>query len=289
VLLDPERRRLLEALREEPDSASGLARRLDDSRQRLNYHLRTLEEAGLVELREERRRGNCVERALTEARELERWFPLEARVEPGEGGEIFMSWKNEYSGTSRILAWDPPAHLRISWGGADDGSAQVTDYHIQGAGGRTRIRVVTSGFPTDESWDDWVEGTRLGWLFELTSLKRYLEHHDGQDRRVVYLRRRVQLSRPEAWDRLFGPDGLDTEALARWILHREPPRQFTALTRAPEGGLLRISTEPCIREIRNIDVTCFLTAWGSSAAALDPFERDWTRHLERLFPEGETV
>lgn len=64
VLLDPERRRLLEALREQPDSASGLARRLDDSRQRLNYHLRSLEEAGLVELREERKRGNCVERVL---------------------------------------------------------------------------------------------------------------------------------------------------------------------------------------------------------------------------------
>lgn len=27
-------------------------------------------------------------RALTEAAELERWFPLEARVEPGEGGSI---------------------------------------------------------------------------------------------------------------------------------------------------------------------------------------------------------
>lgn len=64
ILLDPERRRLLEALREQPDSASGLARRLDDSRQRLNYHLRSLEDAELVELREERKRGNCVERVL---------------------------------------------------------------------------------------------------------------------------------------------------------------------------------------------------------------------------------
>lgn len=62
--LDPDRRRLLAALAEEPDSASGLARRLGDSRQRLNYHLKALEEVGLVELREERRRGNCVERVL---------------------------------------------------------------------------------------------------------------------------------------------------------------------------------------------------------------------------------
>ena len=64
ALLDEDRRRLVAALRQEPDSASGLARRLGDSRQRLNHHLRTLEEAGLVELHEERRKGNCVERVM---------------------------------------------------------------------------------------------------------------------------------------------------------------------------------------------------------------------------------
>lgn len=64
ALRDPDRRRLVEALREQPDSASGLARRLGDSRQRLNHHLRTLEAAGVVELQEERRKGNCVERVL---------------------------------------------------------------------------------------------------------------------------------------------------------------------------------------------------------------------------------
>lgn len=60
----PERRRLLEALGREPDSAAGLARRLGESRQRLNYHLRALEEAGLVEVAERRRRGNFEERVL---------------------------------------------------------------------------------------------------------------------------------------------------------------------------------------------------------------------------------
>ena len=63
VLLDPTRQQLLAHLRE-PDSASGLARRLRLPRQRINYHLRTLEEAGLVELVEERRKGNCLERVV---------------------------------------------------------------------------------------------------------------------------------------------------------------------------------------------------------------------------------
>ena len=64
VLMDPARRPLIEALLERPDSAVGLARRLGDTRQRLNYHLRLLEEAGLVELVEERQRRGVRERIL---------------------------------------------------------------------------------------------------------------------------------------------------------------------------------------------------------------------------------
>ncbi|HUP19036.1 MAG TPA: winged helix-turn-helix domain-containing protein [Gemmatimonadota bacterium] len=67
VALDPDRARLLAALSERADSAAGLARRLGESRQRLNYHLRMLEQAGLVELEVERRRGNCVERVMRPA------------------------------------------------------------------------------------------------------------------------------------------------------------------------------------------------------------------------------
>ena len=63
ALLDPTRQQLLAHLRE-PDSATGLARRLKLPRQRINYHLKVLEGAGLVELVEERRKGNCLERVV---------------------------------------------------------------------------------------------------------------------------------------------------------------------------------------------------------------------------------
>jgi len=62
-LLQPERLRVLENLLE-PDSASGVARRLQLPRQQVNYHLRELEKCGLVEFIEERRRGNCLERLV---------------------------------------------------------------------------------------------------------------------------------------------------------------------------------------------------------------------------------
>ncbi|RRR99400.1 ArsR/SmtB family transcription factor [Glycomyces terrestris] len=59
--LSPLRRRLLRELRE-PASATQLAAALDLPRQRVNYHLRAMEAAELVELVEERRRRGFVER-----------------------------------------------------------------------------------------------------------------------------------------------------------------------------------------------------------------------------------
>ncbi|MBO0891519.1 MAG: helix-turn-helix transcriptional regulator [Acidothermales bacterium] len=61
--LDPIRARLLAELAE-PRSATTLAAVLGLPRQKVNYHLRTLERHGLVELAEERRKGNCTERVM---------------------------------------------------------------------------------------------------------------------------------------------------------------------------------------------------------------------------------
>ena len=63
TLLNPLRLAIVRELRE-PDSASGLARKLGLPRQKLNYHLRELENAGFLELVEERRKGNCTERMM---------------------------------------------------------------------------------------------------------------------------------------------------------------------------------------------------------------------------------
>jgi DNA-binding transcriptional ArsR family regulator len=63
VALDPVRARLL-GLLVEPNSATGLAALVGLPRQKVNYHLKTLEAHGLVELVEERRKGNMTERVL---------------------------------------------------------------------------------------------------------------------------------------------------------------------------------------------------------------------------------
>ncbi|MFC4588466.1 ArsR/SmtB family transcription factor [Sphaerisporangium corydalis] len=63
VSLDPVRSRLLAEL-VRPASAATLAAKVGLPRQKVNYHLRALERHGLIELMEERRKGNMTERVM---------------------------------------------------------------------------------------------------------------------------------------------------------------------------------------------------------------------------------
>ena len=63
AVMDPLRTRILHLLGE-PGSAASVARELDLPRQRVSYHVRELEKAGVLEHVEDRRRGNCTERIV---------------------------------------------------------------------------------------------------------------------------------------------------------------------------------------------------------------------------------
>jgi DNA-binding transcriptional ArsR family regulator len=67
LALAPIRRRILAALTE-PASAAGLAEQLDMPRQKIGYHLRALEDGGLVQLAGERRKRGFTERLFVAAR-----------------------------------------------------------------------------------------------------------------------------------------------------------------------------------------------------------------------------
>ncbi|MBB6568182.1 helix-turn-helix domain-containing protein [Kribbella sandramycini] len=89
VALSPVRRRLLELLRE-PGSASELAKVLGVTRQRVNYQLRELEKAGLVEVVEERQRRGFVERVF-------RAVDGAVVVDPGVMGRAFEGIQDQYA------------------------------------------------------------------------------------------------------------------------------------------------------------------------------------------------
>ncbi len=63
ALLSPIRVKIMEQLKE-PDSASGLARKLNMNRQQLNYHLKELKRTNCWSFVEEKRRNCTVERIV---------------------------------------------------------------------------------------------------------------------------------------------------------------------------------------------------------------------------------
>ena len=63
AVLDPLRLDILARLAK-PDTAANLARSLDVPRQKIGYHIRELERRGLIQVVEERRKGNTVEKLV---------------------------------------------------------------------------------------------------------------------------------------------------------------------------------------------------------------------------------
>ncbi|MBI4420506.1 MAG: SRPBCC domain-containing protein, partial [Gemmatimonadetes bacterium] len=137
-------------------------------------------------------------RALTEAEELMRWFPLEARITPGQGGSMFWSWGERWDWENRIEVWEPGRRLRLVEDEArpydaeghplPDGLVQpariAIEFTLETHRGKTRLRLVHSGFGRGDVWDNELDSISEGWQSELRSLRHYLQHHGGKNRQV---------------------------------------------------------------------------------------------------------
>jgi uncharacterized protein YndB with AHSA1/START domain len=155
-------------------------------------------------------------RALTEAGELVRWFPLQARVTPGKGGTVFWGWDQHWAWESRVDEWEPSQRLRlVEHRPAFDASGQplpepahtmAMEFTLETQAGGTRLRIVHSGFGRGANWDDELDSVSGGWQFELRSLKHYLERHKGRDRHHAFAQRISPLDTGSIWARLFSPD-----------------------------------------------------------------------------------
>ena len=160
-------------------------------------------------------------RALTEANELVRWFPTAARVTPGEGGTMAWSWGEGWDWETRIDAWEPGRLLRLVQEDArpydtqgrplPPGEAEpariAMEFTLETHQGKTRLRLVHSGFGQGAAWDNALEGITEGWQAELRSLRHYLLRHRGRDRHTGRAWLTTTAPRDAAWARLLGPGG----------------------------------------------------------------------------------
>jgi uncharacterized protein YndB with AHSA1/START domain len=243
--------------------------------------------------------ADAVWRALTDATELTRWFPLEARVTPEVGGSVWMRWNDLYEGASRIEIWEPGTHLRLAF--PLDGPGPVaTDYYLAGRGGTTTLRVVTSGFGEGADWDAFYDGVHFGWTFELCALRHYVERHLGADRRVVWVQRPYPADRDDAWRRLTGARGWLASAGSpvaegksyalrtasgdelRGLAHVwRPPALFVGTVERWNHALLRVETwrKPAI-------VSVWLATYGVPAGEVAGIEAAWETSIETALASG---
>ena len=164
---------------------------------------------------------DAVWQALTDPREVVRWFASQADITPGVGGKWMISWDGNWPWNNSIEIWEPQRHLRLLDRNARPYDAHgkaalesvaplpiAIDWHLEGHGGTTTLRLVHSGFGRGGAWDDEFEGVSVGWKMELNALKYYLEHHRGESRQIAWTRAVVPLPPSALWPRLVGPEGV---------------------------------------------------------------------------------
>lgn len=255
-------------------------------------------------------------RALTEAEELVRWFPLDARVTPGQGGTMFWSWGDSGDWQTRIDAWEPGRLLRLVQDdarpydtegrplqpGAVEPARLAMEFTLETHQGRTRLRLVHSGFGRGTSWDNEFEGISEGWQAELRSLRHYLRGFRGRDRVFGRAWLTSAMPREAAWARLTGPDGFH--------LHPASPHEGEAYDLASPTGHrftgvveLNLSGQTMLGTVRELGDGLFrlltwtdavgktgvwvsLATYAGDAAVVRAFAERAQPVLERLFAAG---
>jgi uncharacterized protein YndB with AHSA1/START domain len=253
-------------------------------------------------------------RALTTAEELVRWFPLGARVTPGAGGTMWWDWGEGEGWESQIEAWEPCRRLRMVQeedrpydaegrplpAGESELSRLAMEFTLETHQGKTRLRLVHSGFGQGAAWDNELDGITEGWQAELRSLRHYLERHPGEDRYPGRARLTTAMPRTEAWNCLLGPGG--------FVVTPTNPKEGETYTVTTPGGQrfsgtvqLHLPRQTLAGTVAELDDGWFrlitwtdatgatgVLAWVSTyrdrREAVDRFREDAQATLERLFP-----
>jgi len=249
--------------------------------------------------------------ALTVPEELTRWFPLEARVVPGVGGSMWLSWGYPVVAESTIDVWETGHRLRTTESrplgillqpNQAENPPRSVEYTIEASAGKTHLRLVHSGFAAHANWDQAYSGVLRGWEFQFRSLRHYLERHDGQDRVVGWVKQQVNGGFEQVWASLLGKDGrLGAGHLSResegfpysispsrdeiirgTVEIFDPPKQFTATAEDWNDALFRIYLVEHPGG-GGLDVSIWLATYGVAAEKVKDFQERWT-NLVRTLP-----
>jgi len=234
---------------------------------------------------------------------LEHWFALDARVEPGVGGTIHLSWRNEYDWASPIVGWDEGRSMKVVWPEAEGDGPRAGRFGFEITvdaldADTASLTLVHFGFPRTPEGDEMFEVIARGWRNELAVLKTALEDHAGEDRRVVYARAFLGETDPQStWDRVLGSGGLldgTTEPGARFaaalggqrlvgtVRSHEAGVDLVVDLDSQGGAVLRVATEQCIVHEGRV-LALFINMWDQDEEAAHRMQLDAESRLARLF------
>jgi uncharacterized protein YndB with AHSA1/START domain len=230
--------------------------------------------------------ADTVWRALTDGEEMKRWFSVDARVTPGDGGKVWMSWGEGMDWETPIVLWEAGRHLRT----VDPApSTLAVDYYVEARGGETVVRIVHSGFAAD-AWDDELDTMEGGWRAFLATLRNYLENHRGEPRALAYFRHPVvPLERKDAFPRILAALGVPQVAQGERFQGEiftgvadvsMPPINFSGPLENWNRGFLMVEVEPGRGQCRP---SVWVSLYGSAAAEAPALQQRLTEAITRAF------
>lgn len=239
--------------------------------------------------------ADAVWRALTDGEELRRWFPADARVEPGVGGKVWVSWGQGMEWEQAIDIWEPGRHLRTTSPMPGLAVPFATDYYIEVRGDTTVLRLVNSGFGEGAQWDDMYFGMDGGWSYFLFNLRHYLERHPGKPRTLAFERRRIDTPRNTFFPSLLamightGDPALHTRVSIPLGADRYEGRIALALADhlavvipALDDALLFFELEPGTDPHLGV----YLSMYGTDPRRAEELGKSLTSFFDRLVPRG---
>ena len=230
---------------------------------------------------------------------------------------MFWSWGDTGDWETRIDAWEPGRLLRLVQEDArpTDGEGRplppgeveavrlVMEFTLETRQGKTRLRLVHSGFGQGTAWDNEFEGISEGWQAELRSLRHYLGGFRGRDRVFGRAWLTTAVPRATAWERLVGQEGFrlsparlsegeDYEVVSPTghrftgvVQLNLPGQTMLGTVRELGNGLFRLLTwtDPAGRT----GVWASLATYAGDPAVVRSFAERAQPALQRLFASGE--
>jgi len=236
--------------------------------------------------------------AITTDEGLRRWFPLDAKVEAGEGGSVWLSWGPGCEGEAPIHLWEPGRRFGWTESYGDDAEGRpirvAVDFHIEGREGTTVVRLVQSGLGADADWDEMYDALVDGWTYFMFNLAHCFRKHPGRARRMAWARVPTTLDRQGTWDRLAaaglvsGQDDTTTDAPP--TVNLDEPHQARIVSVRPghhfAAVLPHLEDSVFFVEIEGKNVGFWLSTYALGAPDVEALQASLDQRVEAALATG---